>query len=135
MSDGDYYLVGLYAYHKKLQTYKKYNTATANGRQIETAPFLMRIPSDAPKNFAVSMPKYSTDGLWNYDKAAMTAYTKFRINELIKVADLNVADEQLTKFNAMNTSVDEVVNLVMNTPERIKTSPAKVLNLKPNVHS
>lgn len=133
MSDGDYYLVGLYAYHKKLQTYKKYNTATANGRQIETAPFLMRIPSDAPKNFAVSMPKYSTDGLWNYDKAAMTAYTKFRINELIKVADLNVADEQLTKFNAMNTSVDEVVNLVMNTPERIKTSPAKVLNLKPKV--
>lgn len=133
MSDGDYYLVGLYAYHKKLQTYKKYNTATANGRQIETAPFLMRIPSDAPKNFAVSMPKYSTDGLWNYDKAAMTAYTKFRINELIKVADLSVADEQLTKFNAMNTSVDEVVNLVMNTPERIKTSPAKVLNLKPKV--
>jgi hypothetical protein len=133
MSDGDYYLVGLYAYHKKLQTYKKYNTATANGRQIETAPFLMRIPSDAPKNFVVSMPKYSTDGLWNYDKAAMTAYTKFRINELIKVADLNVADEQLTKFNAMNTSVDEVVNLVMNTPERIKTSPAKVLNLKPKV--
>ena len=133
MSDGDYYLVGLYAYHKKLQTYKKYNTATANGRQIETAPFLMRIPSDAPKNFAVSMPKYSTDGLWNYDKAAMTAYTKFRINELIKVADLSVADEQLTKFNAMNASVDEVVNLVMNTPERIKTSPAKVLNLKPKV--
>lgn len=133
MSDGDYYLVGLYAYHKKLQTYKKYNTATANGRQIETAPFLMRIPSDAPKNFAVSMPKYSTDGLWNYDKAAMTAYTKFRINELIKVADLSIADEQLTKFNAMNASVDEVVNLVMNTPERIKTSPAKVLNLKPKV--
>lgn len=133
MSDGDYYLVGLYAYHKKLQTYKKYNTATANGRQIETAPFLMRIPSDAPKNFAVSMPKYSTDGLWNYDKAAMTAYTKFRINELIKVADLSVADEQLTKFNAINASVDEVVNLVMNTPERIKTSPAKVLNLKPKV--
>ena len=133
MSDGDYYLVGLYAYHKKLQTYKKYNTATANGRQIETAPFLMRIPSDAPKNFAVSMPKYSTDGLWNYDKAAMTAYTKFRINELIKVADLSVADEQLTKFNAMNASVDEVVNLVMNTPERIKTSPAKVLNLKPKI--
>ena len=133
MSDGDYYLVGLYAYHKKLQTYKKYNTATANGRQIETAPFLMRIPSDAPKNFAVSMPKYSTDGLWNYDKAAMTAYTKFRINELIKVADLSVADEQLTKFNAMSASVDEVVNLVMNTPERIKTSPAKVLNLKPKV--
>lgn len=133
MSDGDYYLVGLYAYHKKLQTYKKYNTATANGRQIETAPFLMRIPSDAPKNFAVSMPKYSTDGLWNYDKAAMTAYTKFRINELIKIADLSVADEQLTKFNAMNASVDEVVNLVMNTPERIKTSPAKVLNLKPKV--
>lgn len=133
MSDGDYYLVGLYAYHKKLQTYKKYNTTTANGRQIETAPFLMRIPSDAPKNFAVSMPKYSTDGLWNYDKAAMTAYTKFRINELIKVADLSVADEQLTKFNAMNASVDEVVNLVMNTPERIKTSPAKVLNLKPKV--
>lgn len=133
MSNGDYYLVGFYAYHKKLQTYKKYNTATANGRQIETAPFLMRVLSDAPKNFAISMPKYSTDGLWNYDKSAMTAYTKFRINELIKVADLNVADEQLTKFNAMNTSVDEVVNLVMNTPERIKTSPAKVLNLKPKV--
>lgn len=133
MSDGDYYLVGLYAYTKKIQTYKKYNTITANGREVETSPFMMRIPSDAPKNFAVSMPRYSTDSLWNYDKAAMSAYTKFRNSEFIKVANLNVADEQLTKFNAMPISVDEVVDLVTNTPDEIKVSPAKVLNLKPKV--
>lgn len=131
MSDGDYYLVGLYAYTKKLQTYKKNNTITANAREVNTSPFLMRIPSDAPKNFAVSMPRYSSDGLWNYDTKAMTAYVTFRRNELIKVAEPNVADEQITKFKAMNLSVEEVVNLVTNTPSEIKTSPAKLLTLTP----
>lgn len=133
MSDGDYYLVGLYAYTKKLQTYKRYNTITANGRQIETSPFMMRIPSDAPKNFAISMPRYSAEGLWQYDKSAMSAYVGFRKKELIKVADLSVADEQLTKFNAIPSTMQDVVNLVTNVPESIKVSPAKVLNLQPKV--
>lgn len=133
MSDGDYYLVGLYAYTKKLQTYKKYNTITANAQEVTTSPFLMRIPSDAPKNFAVSMPRYSADGLWNYDSKAMKAYTDFRRSEFIKVAELNTADEQLTKFNAMSLSIDEVINLVTDTPNEIKTSPGKLLTLTPKL--
>lgn len=129
MSDGDYYLVGLYAYHKKLQTYKKYNTITANGQEIETAPFLMRIPSDAPKNFAISMPKYHAYDLWQYDTKAMNAYVKDRKNEFIKVADIDIANEQLTKLNAQNATVEEVINLVTDTPEVIKTSPGKLLSI------
>lgn len=129
MSDGDYYLVGLYAYHKKLQTYKKYNTITANGKEIETAPFLMRIPSDAPKNFAISMPKYHAYDLWQYDTKAMNAYVKDRKNEFIKVADIDIANEQLTKLNAQNATVEEVINLVTDTPEVIKTSPGKLLSI------
>lgn len=129
MSDGDYYLVGLYAYHKKLQTYKKYNTITANGKEIETAPFLMRIPSDAPKNFAISMPKYHAYDLWQYDTKAMNAYVKDRKNEFIKVADIDIANEQLTKLNAQNATVEEIINLVTNTPEVIKTSPGKLLSI------
>lgn len=129
MSDGDYYLVGLYAYHKKLQTYKKYNTITANGKEIETAPFLMRIPSDAPKNFAISMPKYHAYDLWQYDTKAMNAYVKDRKNEFIKVVDIDIANEQLTKLNAQNATVEEVINLVTDTPEVIKTSPGKLLSI------
>lgn len=129
MSDGDYYLVGLYAYHKKLQTYKKYNTITANGQEIETAPFLMRIPSDAPKNFAISMPKYHAYDLWQYDTKAMNAYIKDRKKELIKVANIDIANEQLTKLNAQAATVEEVINLVTNTPEVIKTSPGKLLSI------
>lgn len=129
MSDGDYYLVGLYAYHKKLQTYKKYNTITANGQEIETAPFLMRIPSDAPKNFAISMPKYYAYDLWQYDTKAMNAYIKDRKKELIKVANIDIANEQLTKLNAQAATVEEVINLVTNTPEVIKTSPGKLLSI------
>ena len=129
MSDGDYYLVGLYAYHKKLQTYKKYNTITANGKEIETAPFLMRIPSDAPKNFAISMPKYHAYDLWQYDTKAMNAYIKDRKNEFIKVADIDIANEQLTKLNAQNATVEEIINLVTNTTEVIKTSPGKLLSI------
>ena len=129
MSDGDYYLVGLYAYHKKLQTYKKYNTITANGKEIETAPFLMRIPSDAPKNFAISMPKYHAYDLWQYDTKAMNAYIKDRKNEFIKVANIDIANEQLTKLNAQNATVEEIINLVTNTPEVIKTSPGKLLSI------
>lgn len=129
MSDGDYYLVGLYAYHKKLQTYKKYNTITANGKEIETAPFLMRIPSDAPKNFAISMPKYHAYDLWQYDTKAMNAYVKDRKNEFIKVADIDIANEQLTKLNAQSATVEEIINLVTNTPEVIKTSPGKLLSI------
>jgi hypothetical protein len=133
MSDGDYYLVGLYAYHKKLQTYKKYNTITANGQEIETAPFLMRIPSDAPKNFAISMPKYHAYDLWQYDTKAMNAYIKDRKKELIKVANIDIANEQLTKLNAQAATVEEVINLVTNTPEVIKTSPGKLLNINAQV--
>lgn len=133
MSDGDYYLVGLYAYHKKLQTYKKYNTITANGQEIETAPFLMRIPSDAPKNFAISMPKYHAYDLWQYDTKAMNAYVKDKKNEFIKVADIDIANEQLTKLNAQAATVEEVINLVTNTPEVIKTSPGKLLNINAQV--
>lgn len=129
MSDGDYYLVGLYAYHKKLQAYKKYNTITANGQEIETAPFLMRIPSDAPKNFAISMPKYHAYDLWQYDTKAMNAYVKDKKNEFIKVADIDIANEQLTKLNAQNATVEEIINLVTDTPEVIKTSPGKLLNI------
>lgn len=129
MSDGDYYLVGLYAYHKKLQTYKKYNTITANGQEIETAPFLMRIPSDAPKNFAISMPKYHAYDLWQYDTKAMNAYVKDKKNEFIRVADIDIANEQLTKLNAQAATVEEIINLVTNTPEAIKTSPGKLLSI------
>lgn len=133
MSDGDYYLVGLYAYIKKLQTYKKYNTTDANKSNVDTAPFLMRIPSDAPKNFAVSMPKYSADGLWNYDAKLMKEYVNNRRDEFIKVADLSVANEQLTKLNSTNVTVEEIIDLVVNTPDAIKTSPGKILNMKPEV--
>lgn len=133
MSDGDYYLVGLYAYHKKLQTYKKYNTITANGQEIETAPFLMRIPSDAPKNFAISMPKYHAYDLWQYDTKAMNTYVKDRKKEFIKVADIDIANEQLTKLNAQAATVEEIINLVINTPESIKTSPGKLLSINAQV--
>lgn len=133
MSDGDYYLVGLYAYTKKLQTYKKYNAPVVNGQEVTTSPFLMRIPSDAPKNFAVSMPRYSADGLWNYDSKAMKTYVDFRTNEFIKVADTNVANDQLTKLNSSVVTVEEVIDLVTNTPESIKTSPGRILNLKPEL--
>lgn len=135
MSDGDYYLVGLYAYHKKLQTYKKYNTITANGQEIETAPFLMRIPSDAPKNFAISMPKYHAYDLWQYDTKAMNAYVKDKKNEFIRVADIDIANEQLTKLNAQAATVEEIINLVINTPESIKTSPGKLLSINAQVNT
>ena len=135
MSDGDYYLVGLYAYHKKLQTYKKYNTITANGQEIETAPFLMRIPSDAPKNFAISMPKYHAYDLWQYDTKAMNAYIKDRKKELIKVANIDIANEQLTKLNAQAATVEEIIDLVINTPESIKTSPGKLLSINAQVNT
>ena len=135
MSDGDYYLVGLYAYHKKLQTYKKYNTITANGQEIETAPFLMRIPSDAPKNFAISMPKYHAYDLWQYDTKAMNTYVKDRKKEFIKVADIDIANEQLTKLNAQAATVEEIIDLVINTPESIKTSPGKLLSINAQVNT
>lgn len=133
MSDGDYYLVGLYAYAKKLQTYKKYNTNQANEATVETSPFIMRIPSDAPKNFAVSMPKYKADDLWKYDATAMKDYIKSRRSELIKVADVSVADEQLTKLNSTNSTIEEVADLIVNTPSTIKTSPTKMLTIRPKV--
>ena len=56
MSDGDYYLLGLYAFLKPTKTYKKYNLDIKD--IAVTAPYMMRTPSDAPKNFMVTLPKY-----------------------------------------------------------------------------
>lgn len=61
MSDGDYLPTTYLAFHRG--GYKQGDIPIPN---VELATYFPRTPSDAPKQFDIRMPKYSTKGLFDY---------------------------------------------------------------------
>lgn len=75
MSKGDYFLTQLVAFNSPV----RYVTQTNN---VEMAGYFMRTPSDAPKNFIVQAPKYSTDNLFRVVNSSRIAYLNSRQAEI-----------------------------------------------------
>ena len=68
MSDIDYLAEGFLTFKLGIQNYRKYRDELRDDTESNTAAYLMRTPSDAPKNFLVTLPKYGINDLYNIDR-------------------------------------------------------------------
>lgn len=117
MSKGDYIATSFINFFK---TETKYNI-TEESKQITFANYFMRIPSDAPKNFVMIAPRYSTketdygknDGLFivNNPQEADIEINK-RINALTSLDDSYVIDDDVC---INRTLYQAVSNITANT--------------------
>lgn len=99
MSRSDYFTSIVACYFSPIN----YNRQIGNGSQqavTDYAQVLLRIPSDASNQYAIQMPKWNTDNLYNYNEKA----TKDFINEeLIKpYISLKGVNDKFTKRVANN---------------------------------
>ena len=122
MSDGDYFLMGLYAFSNTLKTYRFYNIGTAS-ESIDTFPMIMRVPSDAPKNFAVTMPKYSTSGLWENSKELQN-YIKEKVSRIVStdyIGSYNKESIDVIKgvFSTNITDYESMADIIVNHPDSV----------------
>ena len=125
MSDSDYLLSRMYAFHLNFESYGQRNMEGM-------APYMMRTPSDAPKNFMVSLPKYSINNLYNIDNSIIDNAT----NEyMVKFNDAQVNENSIiTNDGALklaqqnkqtNISYTELIESVINgQPLKIKQGSA-----------
>lgn len=128
MSDGDYYLLGLYAFLKPTKTYKKYNL---DMKDIPvTTPYIMRTPSDAPKNFMVTLPRYSINGFWDYDDKKLNKYVNdnfSKFNKTIEVSQNVIANINNGGYKPIKTEKDELVDYIINPPKEIQINNSNVV--------
>ena len=122
MSDGDYFLMGLYAFSNTLKTYRFYNIGTAS-ESINTFPMIMRVPSDAPKNFAITMPKYSTSGLWENSKELQN-YIKEEVSRIVStdyIGSYNKESIDAIKgvFSTNITDYESMADIIVNHPDSV----------------
>ena len=125
MSDGDYFLTGLYAFLKPTKTYKLYNENITS--VIETAPYIMRTPSDAPKNFAITLPKYSYNGLYNWDKNTLNSLIQKEFNNYDKEYTANNIETIGITYNnqVVSMSKEELANFTVNIPTSLRIDTKK----------
>ena len=98
MSKGDYVATSIINFFNVESTYKIETTDN-----IVFANYFMRIPSDAPKNFIITAPKYSATGLFSIEnKSEIDTEVNRRINNVVN-----------SRFN----DYGEVVQMMMNPIE------------------
>lgn len=91
MSKGDYVYTA----------YSNYFNGKSEIKGVTMGNYFMRIPSDAPKNFIVTMPKYKIDGLFSNGKVNKD---NLNINHPIVKAFRHIFEQELVDMaNAINT--------------------------------
>ncbi len=106
MSKGDY--IGT-AFINYFNTDISYDT---NDEGIKFANYFMRIPSDAPKNFIIRAPKYSTKGLVKLENGQVVIDTSHAIFKQFKNIFLQELNDAATTLNTFFENKDGYVNLV-----------------------
>ena len=101
MSAADYFITSVQAFTQSINLQQNYNEAG-----ITFGTYFMRTPSDAPKNFMISAPRYNSRGLIDVDREAI--YNKLTpiINEQINskyIDNINDLDIEYY-FNDMSFS-------------------------------
>lgn len=137
MSDADYFLTGYYAFKRNMRNYRKYDTGNTDVPAV--APYLMRTPSDAPKNFAVTLPKYNLSDLYEWDTKAIEKLTDQLASPIIN-KDFNyyTINKNLLNLQAVidnvhiNMSREELADFVVNVPESYELTTNKIVEKEGN---
>ena len=134
MSDADYFLTGFYAYLNETKGYRKYNTNKKYS--VRTAPFLMRIPSDAPKNFAINMPRFDTQDLYLFDKKVIDTYAENEYKSL-GINTIDLGEEHtvniLTPGIFKTITVEDMATVIANGQSSFKISKSNIINQNNNI--
>lgn len=115
MSDIDYLAEGFLTFKFGIQNYRKYRDELRDDTESNTAAYLMRTPSDAPKNFLVTLPKYGINDLYNIDRKAIKEGTKDRIKSINKW--YNAAPEEIAIQVGgayIDMSIDDAAKYILN---------------------
>ena len=137
MSKGDYVATSF------VNFFNVEESAKENDYKIDFANYFMRIPSDAPKNFIMTAPKYSigetrygaNDGLFKIDNISEVNKTiQQRINALSTISD----EEYLEKYSTLtpvkrslkqlisNATANNVGNVVISSLKQINEDNPKI---------
>lgn len=92
MSDSDYFYLAFRTYLDGVNNYKKYNNGKGVTHDIRLSPFLIRVPSDAPKNFFLTMPSYSISELYGDNGAARSNFINNKFDNIVRPIELNDID-------------------------------------------
>ena len=129
MSKGDYVTTAMINFWK--------SNHISNNSNIEFADYFMRIPSDAPKNFVMSAPKYSltyknggkTINFWKIDNESQM---NSRIRELINNIPHNT-DYEESLLDSQNISIKQSTRILTGrTLDNINISNKKALYKESN---
>ena len=78
MSGSDYFTNIVASYFNPINYNREYGDGTKNA-VTDYCQILLRIPSDASNQYAIQMPKYKTEGLYNYDTNATKNFVEQRL--------------------------------------------------------
>ena len=80
MSDSDYFYYNYMLFTRGIRDYSQYNVDEQDRNQIRTAPMLLTIPSDAPKNYIYEIPVYNSRELFGLTKENVEQQVKDRLD-------------------------------------------------------
>lgn len=133
MSDADYFLSGYYAFHRNMRNYRSFDIPN-NVTVPAVAPYLLRIPSDAPKNFAVTLPKYSIGELYNWDQAQLKRYVDETVTPIVNKTHNQFETTKngdtlklVMANNLVSMSKEQLGDFVVNIPESYTITGSKIV--------
>lgn len=120
MSTADYLVAMLTAFTQPISRYDE------KSRPFSVAGYIVRTPSDAPKNYIFRAPKYSISDLLQVDDESFNKYKK-------KFYDKNVTyNVKLDTKNTNNVKSDVLIDLITDSPNEIQNNNYKVIKLDNN---
>ena len=126
MSDADYFLTGFYAFNRSLRSYRNYDIKQESIPSV--APYIMRTPSDAPKNFFVTLPKYDISDLYNYNKAEIDKLVNDEVAKYNKYYTPTQFELIASKANNQSVQLDDNIlsSIVIGTVDSIRIDRRKL---------
>ena len=125
MSSSDYFTNIIASYFNPINYNREYGDGT-NGAVKDYCQVLLRIPSDATNQYAIQMPKYSTDGLYNYDTDSTKNFVEERF--IAPYLSLKGVYDSFTKKVSTNLYDDYKLNTIF------KGKGANIINAEQAAH-
>ena len=89
MSNSDYFYYNYMTFARGIRSYSNYNNPGQSNGGFATAPLLLTIPSDAPKNYIFEVPVYNSRELFGITKEYIDEQVNKTINDINTKTDIN----------------------------------------------
>ena len=132
MSNSDYFYYNYTLFSRGIRSYRSYNTSNAKTNEFRTAPFLLTIPSDAPKNYIFEVPVYNSRELFGMTEENINERVNKEIDNITVKADLtgyqtNIGGMKYGKSTATETELISTIFDILETDNAYKVSQNNLL--------